>query len=372
MSSASLLPQSVDAPIPPGVSSHFVGLNSASGRRFPTGQHPCQALYWSKEGCRPSVVFMLTHYIADYTEHYLAGPLADLGYGVLGLNTRFSGVEDKFLLEPALDDMIAGVKWLREQPGIENVIFIGNSGGGSLMAALQAKAEGDPATPGADAFIFLNAHPGRADVLSRWIDPSVVDETDPTKSDPTLDIYNSANKPPFSQEFISRYREAQRQRVQRITSWAKAERDRLNAAGIPDRVFPVFRTMADLRFVDPTIDPSERPSPACYAGDPAQANRSVGLIARASTIATWLSMWSVEDSKARLEDSGKTFTVPVLVVQATHDVGVYPSDAQAIYDHVASNDKEIVMVPGAHFFEDSQESLNNAIQIMCKWVKQRF
>ena len=37
------------------------------------------------------------------------------------------------------------------------------------------------------------AHPGRAQVLTDWLDPSVTDETDMLAADPALDMYNAKN-----------------------------------------------------------------------------------------------------------------------------------------------------------------------------------
>lgn len=255
---------------------------------------------------------------------------------------------------------------------MEKLIFIGNSGGGSLMAAFQAKAEKDDSIRGGDAFVFLNAHPGRADVLTTWLDPSVIDENDPLNRDPTLDMYNPVNGPPYSQEFQKTYREAQRQRNHRITAWAKKEQKRLNDAGIPDRIFTVDRTFADLRFMDPSIDPSERPSPACFHGHPEKANNGIGLLARANSLETWLSMWSLEESKSRFTLQAASFSLPTLVVQTTADVGVFPSMAQEIYDSIGSKNKTIRFIPGAHFFEDGQENLNACADLLTKWTNDGF
>jgi pimeloyl-ACP methyl ester carboxylesterase len=333
-----------------------------------TGQPPCVGMYWKPKGQDPEVAFMLVHYSADFSEHYLGGPLATRGYGVFGYGTRFRAMEEYFVLEKALDDIAAGTEWLMENTNVKKLIFIGNSGGGSLMAAFQARAEQNPSLRGGDAFIFLNAHPGRADVLTMWLDPSVIDEKDPTQRDPTLNMYNPLNGPPYSEEFQKRYREAQRQRNYRITAWAKAERQRLNQAGIPDRIFTVDRTFADLRFMDPTIDPSDRPSPACFHGDPTKANNGIGLLARANSLETWLSMWSLEDSKSRFELQAAAFSLPTLVVQCTADIGVFPSMARSIYDMVGSKQKEIRFIQGAHFFEDSQENLDACAELIIEWA----
>ena len=158
----------------------------------------------------------------------------------------------------------------------------------------------------------------------------------------------------------------QRKRNHRITAWAKKKRRRLNDIDIPDRIFTVDRTFANLRFMDPSIDPSDRPSPACFHGDPKKANNGVGLLARANTLETWLSMWSLEDSKSRFELLGADFSLPTLVIQSLADVGVFPSMAQNIYDMVGSKNKEIQLIPGAHFFEDGQENLDAAADLMAE------
>ena len=351
------------------VVSEFVGTVSATSSKTMTGQWPCVGMYWKPKDKDPDVAFMLCHYSADFSNHYLSGPLSTRGYGVLGFATRYRGMEERFVLEKALDDIAAGTKWLMLNTNIKKLVFIGNSGGGSLMAAFQARAEKDSSLRGGDAFIFLNAHPGRADALTMYLDPSVLDENDPVKRDPTLDMYNPANGPPFSQEFQTRYREAQRQRNHRITAWAKAELKRLNEAGISDRIFSVHRTFADLRFTDKTIDPSDRPINATFYGEPEKANNGVGLLARANTIETWLSMWSLQDSQSRFELQAASFSLPTLVVQTTADIGVFPSLAKKIFDLVGSKNKEFKMIPGAHFFEDGQENLEHAADLISDWTK---
>jgi pimeloyl-ACP methyl ester carboxylesterase len=351
------------------VTLRYMSTISASAARHPTGQSPGVGLYWTRKGQDPEIAFMLVLYSGDFSEHYLAGPLASRGFGVLGYATRYRAMQEGFILEKALDDIAAGTKWLMENTAMKKLVFIGNSGGGSLMAAFQARAERDTSLRGAHAFIFLNAHPGRADVLTDWLDPSVIDEDDPTKRDSSLDMYNPTNGPPYSTKFQSQYREAQRQRNRRITAWAKAELKRLNEAGIEDRMFTVYRTSADLRFTDPTIDPSDRPSPACLHGnDPEKANRGLGYLARANTLETFLSMWSLEESKSRFKLQAAAFSLPTLVIQSTHDVSVFPSMAQSIYDLVGSKNKELRWVPGAHYFEDSKESLENVANLITEWT----
>src|SRR5262249_45508542 len=116
-------------------------------------------------------------------------------------------------------------------------------------------------------------------------------------------------------------------RNDRITAWCKAELGRMGSAGVADRVFDVYRACADLRFLDLTIEPTER-AVGSYWGDAQTANSStVGLIT-CSTLRTWLSMWSMSDSQCRSSEHLQRITQPALVVQCTTDEGVFPSDAQ--------------------------------------------
>ena len=367
------------------VERRFVGLPSATAARVGAGGHPCQGLYWTPKGARPKVAVIATHYNVDFAEHYAAPYFAARGYGFLGWNTRYRGAEDQFLLEHALIDIGVGMKWLRESAGAETVVVLGNSGGGSLMGAYQAEAiaptlhetlkgEGRAALetlPRGDLYISLNAHQGRPEVLTDWLDASVVDESDPVATDEALNPFNPENGPPYSAGFIARYRAAQRARNQRITDWAKAELKRLNDAGVPDRIFPLFRVWGDLRCMDGAIDPSERVTPLCYRGHPAVANKTPS-IGRANTLKTWLSMWSLETSKCQGKPHLAKFDLPALVVQGMADTGVFPSDARLIHSFIGSADKTLELIPGQHYFEDSRAIRDRAIDVMDAWIKARL
>ena len=367
------------------VERRFVGLPSTTAARVGAGGHPCQGLYWTPKGARAKVAVIATHYNVDFAEHYAAPYFAARGYGFLGWNTRYRGAEDQFLLEHALIDIGVGMKWLRESAGVETVVVLGNSGGGSLMGAYQAEAiaptlhdtlkgEGRAALetlPRGDLYISLNAHQGRPEVLTDWLDASVVDESDPVATDEALNPFNPENGPPYSADFIARYRAAQRARNQRITDWAKAELKRLNDAGVPDRIFPLFRVWGDLRCMDGAIDPSERVTPLCYRGHPAVANKTPS-IGRANTLKTWLSMWSLETSKCQGKPHLAKFDLPALVVQGVADTGVFPSDARLIHSFIGSADKTLELIPGQHYFEDSRAIRDRAIDVMDAWIKARL
>ncbi|MDT5249397.1 MAG: hypothetical protein QOJ28_2031, partial [Mycobacterium sp.] len=168
----------------PGVTREFIGMDSPTARRAGSGGHPCQGIYYRGVGRKPKVAMIATHYQIDFSEHYLADYMATRGIGFLGWNTRFRGYESSFLLDHALVDVGVGIQWLRSVQGVETIVLLGNSGGGSLMAAYQAQAVDPHVTPlegmrpaaglgdliPADGYVASAAHPGRPDVLTAWMD----------------------------------------------------------------------------------------------------------------------------------------------------------------------------------------------------------
>ena len=187
----------------------------------------------------PTTAFIATHYNVDFSEHYLADFMARRGYGFLGWNTRFRGAEAYFVLDHALAEIAVGVRLLREQ-GIERIVLLGNSGGGSLMGAYHSQcvepnirpARGRTVLPEAlelppcDLFVFGRRPPGPARDAHR-LAGRLGRSTSSTRlsRDPSLDPFDPG--PPYDAEFVTRYRAAQRDRNARITAWCHAELDRL-------------------------------------------------------------------------------------------------------------------------------------------------
>lgn len=366
------------------VTSQGVYLESPTKKRLNHGQFPCTGIYHTPEGKKPQTAIIASHPVGNWAQHYLAPYMARRGYGFLGWNTRYQGVPvaTGFTLEHSLIDIGVGVRWLREEAGVKNVVLLGNSGGASLMGAYQSQAlhpNIDPGSapkdlllslPPADLYISLAAHPGRATVLTEWLDPSVTDENDPLSCDPELDMYNPKNGPPYSAEFLQRYRAAQVARNERITKWAEHELRRIGEGrpkggkaltgegtfgapsvdGVFDRFFSVPRQFAEPRFVDLTLDPSKRPV-GCFAGDPLQSNYSGYGLAPVTSAREWLAMWSVSRTQVRTDRQLPLIRQPALVISANHDVGCFPSHAQTIYDALGSKDKRLVSIDGAHYLE---------------------
>jgi hypothetical protein len=363
----------------------FVVAESPTGRANHVGYHPGQGVWYAPAGGRVRAAMIATHYSVDYSEHYLAERMARRGIGFLGWNTRYRNNETAFLLEHALLDIGAGVRWLREEAKADIVVLLGNCGGGSLMAAYQSQAASPTMEPAAglrlpaalaelppgDLYVSLQSHLGRPEVLTNQIDPSVTDEADPISTDRSLDIFSGEHGPPFPEEFIRRYRAAQEARNHRITDWVEAELDRLTAAGAFDRTFSVHRTWADPRFLDPAIDPSERPGGLCLAGDPRWANRSPFGLAASCTLRTWLSVWSLRRSQCRGGPHLRRIGLPALVVQSTGDVGVFPDDARTIFEALGSADKALEWVEGSHYLEEPAGARDEVAERLAAWVGSR-
>jgi pimeloyl-ACP methyl ester carboxylesterase len=125
---------------------------------------------------------------------------------------------------------------------------------------------------------------------------------------------------------------------------------------------------ADLRFADLSLDPSDRRA-GCYAGDPRAANLGPFAIGGTSTLRSWLSMWNLQTSQCRGAPHLQRITVPSLVVQSLADRGVFPSDATAIHEALASEDKALELVPGEHYFEDTGPT--GVADLVAAWIHAR-
>jgi hypothetical protein len=366
------------------IAREFIGLPSPALGRGGAGGHPCQGIYHRGSGSRPRTAFIATHYNVDFSEHYLASYLAERGYGFLGWNTRFRGNEAHFLLDRALAEIGVGVRWLRDVAGAERVVLLGNSGGGSLMAAYQSQAVEPNVTPvagmrplaaieqlpPADMFVALSAHSGRPEVLTAWLDPSVTDETDPLAADPALDPFNPEHGPPYSAEFQHRYLAAQRARNERITDWALEQLAALTGTRARDRLFTLFRTWADLRMIDPSIEPSDRRPNWCYLGEPIKANYGVFGLGTLSTLRTWLSMWSLRTSQCTAAPHLARIIVPALVVHASADACVYDTDAHKLYDAIAADDKRLATIKADHYLLEPAGARDEAADLIAAWVSE--
>ncbi len=258
-----------------------------------------------------STVFVFMHPTSTLNLLPMPTALAGRGHHVLCAASRYPKNDSALIMEKVLLDLGAWVAWAKHEAGYQHVVLVGWSGGGSLSLTYQAEAldpqitdtpAGDPVDVAgaglipADAVIFIAAHLSRAETLTEWMDPSVLDEANPSQRDPELDIYADAalHLPPYSPDFVAHFREAQRTRNRKITDFALDRLAQLRKAGGPEQEQPflVHRTMCDVRWIDATVDPNDRRPNWCYLGDPRTANVGPVGLARYTTLRSWLSQWS--------------------------------------------------------------------------------
>jgi pimeloyl-ACP methyl ester carboxylesterase len=356
-------------------------MHSGLSRHYPTLHGNLVA----EDGYSAELGIVMAHPASNFLSHFLLRGFAEAGIPAMGLNTRYSCNEPALIMERAATDLGAGVRWMKEELGFEKVALLGFSGGGSLAAFYQAQAEnptvtrtpvGDPANMAAaelipaDALMLVGAHPGRARVLRHWIDGSVLREDDPSSTDPDLDLYAADRSLPLGDVWVDKYRAAQLARVRRIDAWALAELDRMSVSGASDRAFVVHRTVADPRFVDVSIDPSDR-EPGSMYGDPHAANTAAGGLARFVTVRSWLSTWSFENTNADALKNLPGVSAPSLVMALMGDQAAFASESVQMYQALPSANATHVELPKLnHYLVDQPDGVGTVTGRVRDWLRE--
>ena len=333
------------------------------------------------DGCGKRVAFVVIHPTSNFMGHYLIGPLQRRGRAVLALNTRYIANDSTLVMERAIQDLGAGVNFLRQR-GYERIVLCGNSGGGSLAAFYQAEAEGITVTttpdgvpfdlrpeqlPPVDGMAMLAAHPGRAATMVEWIDPSVIDERDMHATDESLDMYNPVNGPPYDADWLRRYRAAQRARNDRITDWVLARLATLDADPdqelIKDEPFFVYRTVADPRFLDLSLDPSDRP-----VARNRRMNHGPTNLGRFSTLRSFLSQWSARLSRADGPSCMARCSVPVLNVMYSADTLVFPAQCRSWSRAAGERCHDHALKDATHFLAGQDALIDELADLLVAWA----
>jgi hypothetical protein len=332
-------------------------------------------------------VVSITHPRELVPTHYLVPDVLEAGCACWVQGSRSPGNDLRLEHELALLDVAAGQSFLVEC-GFERSVVLGNSGGAALYAYYIQQSLHEPAMriastpagrptnlgsaamPVPDGLILVSPHPGPGKLLQASLDPAVVDENNPLKTDESLSAFAPANgyrTPPeptrFSTAFLERYRAKQLERVTRLDEFARrivADRQsarakakaggnwaaRVGAAYTP--IFHVWRSDADPRCIDLSIDPSDRVAGSLWGADLLASNYGSIAFARSCTAESWLSSWSGLSCQASFERCGSSIQQPTLVVEYTGDQAVFPADADAIFQSLGVADKQRYRVRGNH------------------------
>lgn len=318
--------------------------------------------------------------------HYLVPELLEAGTAVWVQGSRHPGNDLRLEHELALLDVDAGTAFLKET-GFEQIVLVGNSGGGGLYAYYTEQANLPPEkrethTPAGrpvklaespmvrpDLLVLVAPHPGQGLLLMNSLDPSVTNEHDPLSLDPSLFPFSANNGfapdgANYTADFIARYRAVQRARVARIDEVARnmvarrmEARRSVKASDADDQmrlmagwqhIFEVPRTDADLRNWDISLDPTDRTLGSLWGRNPFKTNMNGVGFGKVCTPESWLSTWSGLSSKASVVRCAPSIVQPTFIVRYTADACVFPEEITAIFDALATPDKELVAIRGTH------------------------
>jgi hypothetical protein len=399
-------PRMEAGPMPAGVETTIVTMKSADGARVP-------GVLYRVPGSR--TVATLMHPRLDLTRHYLTSLLVRSGISVFTQGTRSVGNDLTLVHEEAVLDAGAGFARVREL-GFEHVVAVGASGGGPLYAFYVQQASRAPSdrithTPGGqetgfatadlavpDGTVFVAAHPGQGELLLGCIDPAVADESNPRTTLAELDLFDEANgfvapfeSSHYTPDFLVAYHAAQRARVARIDARARAMIAEKAAAAArwkagkrsDDRrrselaeVLTIYRTDADPRTVDLSLDPSDRPYGSVQGSRPDVGNVTMQGFGRLSSAEAWLSTWSGLSSNARFVSCAPELTLPTLFVEYTGDQANFPTVSAMMYSAIAANDKTYARARGTHFggsiLADEPPGGRTAASLIAGWIAERF
>jgi pimeloyl-ACP methyl ester carboxylesterase len=368
----------------------------------------------------------LMHPRGEFTRHYLVPGLTSQGIAVFGHNSRYLNNDTDMVHERLLFDIAVGLRALQER-GFDNIILIGNSGGGSLLSFYQAEASkapadrltrspgGDPidltaeTMPEGDLFIGLAAHSGQGRFMLNVLDPSLTEESDPESYDKTWDMYHPDNgyRPwpgpsHYDPAWLVAYRDVQRERSLRIDRVARGyieerelrraifdsgqyanldidQQQRVRRGAHLFKHMIVYRTLANPWYLDPDIDPSPRALGSIFSpGDPFIGNYGQWGLARIMTPRAWLSTWSGTASHADLPATIRHVRTPSLIVYPEGDTDILPSEQRVIFDACTAEDKTLVPLPHADHYlyaagdSDLADPRERVLDILVPWIKERL
>lgn len=395
--------------LPAGTSTRNVVLRTADGAAT-------SGSLYLPAGKRPDTVVCVMHPREFMACHYLIPDIVAAGCAAWSQGARSVGNDLRLEHEIALHDVTAGMAFLREQ-GFGNIVLLGNSGGAGLyglyaqQAALPgaqriARTPGGKRTglgeldmPQVQGVVLVGPHPGQGALLMNCIDPSIADEGDALSVIPELDPLDAANgyrpggQARYAPDFVTRYRAGQQARVARLDARAReliaarlgareqvksgadtSAARRRQAAHTP--VLTIWRTDADLRCLDLSLDPSDRHPGSLWGRDPYASNYGAVGFARFCTPESWLSTWSGLASNASLARTAPAIVQPALVIEYTGDQACFPADVRAIYDAIAARDKQHLRIRGDHHGRALQEGEEpgryRAGRELAAWLRQRF
>ena len=353
------------------------------------------ALLYTNSTSNPSIGVINIHPRSDRRRDWRLPYFAKAGIPGLGMASRHEKSSENERYEDILLDLAAGVRYLKNKVGVEKVILVGHSGGGSLVTFYAHQSSKRPGgrfsstftghgpnlnevdLPPVDLLVVSASHFGNAYTFTRKIDPSLTDEEDSTSLDPFLDMYNPSNgfrEPPksskYSEEFLTRFEEGQQARAQRVFNKAESlfrekqfyqslmksslfqeldsyEQIRIERKVIANRYLVIYRLLAIPEFTDLSLDPDDREVGANGSNRPDWANYDRTSHPTVIRVEAFLDTYSPH-SHVNLLEQIKEVTIPTLFITGTADMQEYPSEREAMLEASGAKVKELVWIEGAN------------------------
>jgi pimeloyl-ACP methyl ester carboxylesterase len=392
------------------------------------------ALYMPDSGEKPRIGILIMHEDSNFMNHIGCTEFSKRGYAVLCVNGRSDNNEALDYWDDLPLDAALGMRYLRETMKLPKVLLFAHSGGGPLLSYYEAVAENGPAIcqganrvsqctdelkglPAADGMITFDAHPGTAINMLRSLDPSVIDETNLARTDPTLDPFNPKNgfnpngKSNYSAEFKQRYFKAQSARMNKLVAIALERRNLMKAGKYrfpDDDAFYIPRAGARLMEMDTSIDKGTVAPRRLLKNDGSIVTQIVDSVRKPApqrakqnrtfesgkllTIRSFLGTRAIKSTDSMEEidiNSNNNSTpahlqkikVPILMMAAGGHYFI--RDNEKMFDMAASPDKEFIVVEGAaHGIVPCKpcestpgqygNSVKNAFDYMKGWIDKRF
>jgi pimeloyl-ACP methyl ester carboxylesterase len=205
-------------------------------------------------GAKTHVALVNIHSFSSYVNHSACANMAERGYRILCADTRYTNAQNDYKgFEDHAPAIKAAVNKVKGLAGVTKTVLIGHSMGAPMMAFYQNVAQNGAAKacqgpekimpcdasklqdlPAADGLILLDPHFGEAAATLTYVDPAVVDEANPSKRDPQLDMFNEANGysskgAKYSADFRKRYMAAQAAREAKLTEAALKKWEQIKA-----------------------------------------------------------------------------------------------------------------------------------------------
>ena len=161
--------------------------------------------------------------------------------------------------------------------------------------------------------------------------------------------------------------------MQRITGWVKEQLAEIRAGKTRevDRGFVVHGTCANPFTLDATIDPNDRTVGSTHLGTPEGMNSAPAGLARYCSLRSWLSQWSIDDTRADALDTAKTVNAPLLVIENGAD-DVPPFHCRRLFEVAVTPDKTKALIKGAnHYYQGQPEQLAQSISVIHGWLAAR-